>query len=368
MYSRIIRSRSRTVRAGLFAVATFLVLAGLCWQGPAAQAQSGKNFFQGKKVSIIIGYRPGGSYGLYPRLLARHFGAFIPGNPVFLPKNMPGAGSLVAANYLYNVAPRDGTVLGAIGQSVYLMQQLKRPKINFDGRKFNWIGRFTDVTSLVVTWHSSKVKTLADAKKHSVPIAVGGTLSGSTLYVSFINKFLGTKFQPVKGYGAASAYLAVERGEMDGSASVSIATLFATHADWVKDKKINVVIQVAPKPSPRFPNAPGVMNLIKNKRDRAMMMAVVGPNAIGRPLMAPPGLPAERVALLRRAFMQAVNSPGFRADAKKSRLKLNPLSGEKLQQIVLSAPKLSPDMVAEMNKIVEKKYRTRKKKKKKKKN
>jgi tripartite-type tricarboxylate transporter receptor subunit TctC len=356
------------LRRGLVAAAAVLIFAGMSWHNPHAQAQSAKPFFQGKKVNIIIGYAPGGSYGLYPRLLARHFGAFIPGNPVFLPKNMPGAGSLVAANYLYNVAPRDGTVLGAIGQSVYLMQQLKRPKINYDAKQFNWIGRFTDVISLILTWHSSKVKTIEDAKKYPSTIAVGGTLSGSTLYVAFINKFLGTKFQLIKGYGPAATYLAVERGEVDGTSRTSMATLFATHPDWVKENKIQIVVQVAPEPSPRFPNAPGIMSLIKNERDRAMMEAVVGPNAVGRPLMAPPGIPSERVALLRSAFMQAVNSPRFKQDAKKSGLKMNPLSGEKLHEIFMTAPNLSPDMVAEMNKIVATKYRSVKKSKKKKKN
>lgn len=363
----IIPSRFGAVRSKLVWMASLLILGCMFLQSPAARAQSGKNFYQGKKVSIIIGYRPGGSYGLYGRLLARHYGAFIPGHPIFVPQNMPGAGSLVAANYLNEVAAHDGSVLGIIGQSVYLMQQLKRPKINFDARKFNWIGRFTDVTVLVITWHTSKVKTIADAKKYSVPIAVGGTLSGSTLYISFLNKLVGTKFQPVKGYGSAAAYLAVERGEMDGSSSVSITSLYATHPTWAPEKKINILVQVGLKPSPKFPDVPGIMSLVSKKRDRAMMEAIVRPNSIGRPLMAPPGIPAQRVALLRRAFMQAVNSPEFKRDAKKSRLKLNPLSGDKLQQMFINAPKLSPEMVVEMNKVVETKYRSIKKKKKKKK-
>lgn len=351
------------------AIGPALVAAALAAVMPSqsALAQSGKPFYQGKKINIIIGYRPGASYDLYPRVLARHFSKAIPGNPVFVPKNMPGAGSLVAANYLYNVAKQDGTNLGVVGQSVYLMQQLKRPKINYDARKFAWIGRFTDVISLIFTWHSSKVKTIEDAKKYPSTIAVGGTLSGSTLYVAFINKFLDTKFQLIKGYGAAATYLAVERGEVDGTSRTSISTLNATHPDWIKEKKINVLVQVAPEASPLFPDAPGVMPLIKNKRDHAMMEAVVGPNAVGRPLMATPGIPSDRVALLRRAFMEAINSPGLKKDAAKGGLEINPLSGEKLQQIFMTAPDLSPDMVVDMNKIVATKYKSVKKSKKKKK-
>ena len=152
-----------------------------------ANAQSPAKFYRGKNVSLMIGYGPGGSYDSYARLVARNLGKHIPGKPNVIPRNKPGSGSLVATNYLYNVAPRDGSVLAALGQGVYFMQLLERPKIKFDARKITWIGRMTDVTSLVVGWHKSKAKTIADLQNIEVPMAVGGTLSGSTLSISFLN-------------------------------------------------------------------------------------------------------------------------------------------------------------------------------------
>jgi tripartite-type tricarboxylate transporter receptor subunit TctC len=315
-----------------------------------------KDFFAGKKVQVLIGYRPGGSYGTYGRIFARHIGTHLPGNPTLIPKNMPGAGSLVASNFLYNAAPKDGTVLGVIGQSVYLMQQLKRPKINFDAPKFNWIGRFSDVTSLVIAWHSSKVKSFADAKQHSIPVAVGGTLSGSTLYISFMNELMGTKFKAIKGYDSASAFLAMERTEVDATASVSATSLKSRAPTWVRDKKVNVLVQVGMKALPEYPNAPGIMTLVKDKSARDMMASIVGPNTVGRSVMAPPGLPADRVALLRAAFDKMVQSEAFLKDAKKQRLSVNPMSGMDLQNYFATTPKLSADLVQRMNQIIKTKH------------
>lgn len=345
-----------------------VIASGLLAAAPApAAAQAMGPSFKGNKIEIVIGYRPGGSYGFYARLFARHLGRVLPRNPAIVPKNMPGAGSLVAANYLYNVAPRDGSMLGVIGQSVYLMQQLKRPKINFDAKKFTWVGRFADATTLVITWHTSKVKTIADAKKLSAPIAVGGTLSGSTLYISFLNELVGTKFRPVKGYSSASAFLAMERGEMDGTSSVSITSLYARQPTWVKEGKVNLLVQVAMDPSPRFPKVPGIMTLVNSKEDRAMMAAIVAPNTVGRSIMAPPGLSAERVTQIRAAFDTVVRSKNFLAEAKKLRLAVRPMSGADLQAFFLNTPDLAPDLVSKMQKVVAIKYRSIKKKKKKKK-
>ncbi|MFT5538912.1 MAG: tripartite-type tricarboxylate transporter receptor subunit TctC [Alphaproteobacteria bacterium] len=346
----------RALRVGALAFA--VAAGGMVLDTAPAMA---KDFYAGKKVQVIIGYRPGGSYGTYARLFARHIGANLPGHPTIIPKNMPGAGSLVASNFLYNVAPKDGTVLGVIGQSVYLMQQLKRPKINFDARKFNWVGRFSDVTSLVISWNTSKVKSFADAKKHSIPVAVGGTLSGSTLYISFMNELMGTKFQAIKGYDSASAFLAMERTEVDATASVSVTSLKSRAPTWVRDKKVHVLVQVAMSPNPDYPNAPGIMSLVKEEKARAMMESIVGPNTVGRSVMAPPGLPAARVALLRTAFDKTVRSKAFLKDAKKQRLAVRPMSGADLQNYFATTPKLSADLVTRMNKIVKAKLTSCKK-------
>ncbi|MDH3239222.1 MAG: tripartite tricarboxylate transporter substrate-binding protein [Alphaproteobacteria bacterium] len=357
-------------RKGPFLVAALLGLGVAAGHTVPAQAQAQVKgpALKGNKVEIVIGYRPGGSYGFYARLYARHLGKVLPGNPAIVPKNMPGAGSLVAANYLYTVAPRDGTVLGVIGQSVYLMQQLKRPKINFDAKKFTWVGRFADAITLVITWNTSKVKTIADAKKVSAPIAVGGTLSGSTLYISFLNELVGTKFRPVKGYSSAGGFLAMERGEMDGTSSVSITSLYARQPTWVQEGKVNLLVQVTMKPSPQFPQVPGIMTLVKSKEEKAMMEAIVAPNTVGRAIMAPPSLSIERVAQHRTAFDLVMASKAYQAEAKKLRLKVKPMSGADLQAFFLNTPDLAPNLVARMQKVVAIKYRSIKKSKKEKKN
>lgn len=360
----------RRVARGLgLLVAPALFITGLAVAGtsPAEAAQSAADFYKGKKVRLMIGYGPGGSYDSYARLVARHYGRFIPGKPTVVPQNKPGSGSLVAANYLYNVAPRDGTVVAAIGQGVYFMQLLERPKIKFDARKFTWIGRMTDVTSLVVAWHKSKAKTIADLQKVKVPIAVGGTLSGSTLTISFLNKLTGTKFQPIKGYRAASAMLAMERGEVDATASVTWLALQAKYGRWLKGKKVNVLVQVGLKRAPGLENVPLLSELGTSKHERTMLRVLSSTNAIGRSLTAPPGIAADRVTALRSAFDAMVKSKKFLSEAKRMGHPIKPMSGAALKNVVLQAGDLTPKMIKQIQDIVNIKYRSIKKKKKKKK-
>ncbi len=350
-------------------VAPALLITGLALATAtsAEAATSAADFFKGKKVYLMIGYGPGGSYDSYARLVARHYGRFIPGKPTVVPQNRPGSGSLVASNYLYNVAPKDGTVVAAIGQGVYFMQLLDRPKIKFDARKFTWIGRMTDVTSLVVAWHKSKAKTIADLQKIKVPIAVGGTLSGSTLTISFLNKLTGTKFQPIKGYRAAAAMLALERGEVDATASVTWLALQAKYGRWLKAKKVNVLVQVGLKRAKGLENVPLLSELGTSKHERTMLRVLSSTNAIGRSLTAPPGVPADRVAALRGAFDAMVKSKKFLSEAKRIGHPINPMSGDALRQVVLQAGDLTPKMIKQIQDIVNIKYRSIRKKKKKKK-
>jgi tripartite-type tricarboxylate transporter receptor subunit TctC len=350
------------VGAGLLAV-TAVLAAG----ASSVSAQSPAKFYKGKNVRLMIGYGPGGSYDSYGRLVARHLGKFIPGKPTVVPQNKPGSGSLVASNYLYNVAPRDGSVLAAIGQGVYFMQLLERPKIKFDARKFTWIGRMTDVTSLVVGWHKSKAKTIADLQKVKVPIAVGGTLSGSTLTISFLNALTGTKFKPIKGYRAAAAMLAMERGEVDATASVTWLALKAKYGRWLKAKKVNVLVQVGLKRAPGLEKVPLLSDLGPTKGDRTMLRVLSSTNAIGRSLTAPPGLPIDRVVALRSAFDAMVRSKTFLAEAKRIGHPINPMTGAALREVVLQAGDLTPKMIKKIQDIVAIKYRSIRKKKKKKK-
>jgi tripartite-type tricarboxylate transporter receptor subunit TctC len=339
-----------------------------CWAIPhAADAQSAESFYKGKQVPLIIGYAPGGGYDIYARLVARHYGAFIPGKPTIVPQNKPGSGSLTAANYLYNVAPKDGSVVGAIGQAVYFMQVLDRPKIKFDARKFTWIGRMASVNSMIFSWHKTKLKTIKDAYKIKAPIAVGGTLSSSTLYISFLNKLTGAKFQPIKGYGSAASLLALERGEVDASARMTWAGLKTNRPQWLKEGKLNLLVQVAVEKAPDLPNVPLLSELTDNKEHRTMMEVLSSSNGIGRSLMAPPGVPGDRFAALRSAFDAMAKSNKFLAEAKRMRLQIDPLPGDDLRKLVVKSGDLTPSMVKQIQDIINIKYKSVKKSKKKKK-
>jgi tripartite-type tricarboxylate transporter receptor subunit TctC len=330
-------------------------------------AQSAESFYKGKNVSLTIGYAPGGGYDIYARLVARHYGPFIPGKPTIVPQNKPGSGSLTAANYLYNVAPKDGSVVAAIGQAVYFMQVLERPKIRFDARKFTWIGRMASVNSMIFSWHKTKLKTIADAYKVKAPIAVGGTLSSSTLYISFLNKLTGAKFQPIKGYGSAASLLALERGEVDASSRMTWAGLKTNRPQWLKEGKLNLLVQVAVKKAPDLPNVPLLWELTDNPEHRKMMEVLSVSNGVGRSLTAPPGIPADRVAALRSGFDAMAKSEKFLAEAKRMRLQVDPLPGDELKKLVLSSGDLTPSMVKQIQDIINIKYKSIKKKKKKKK-
>jgi tripartite-type tricarboxylate transporter receptor subunit TctC len=342
----------------------FLIALACAAISPATAAASVEDFYKSKNITLLIGYGPGASYDSYSRLVARHLGSHIPGSPSVVPQNKPGSGSLVATNYLYNVAPKDGSVIATVGQSVYLMQLLERPGIKFDARKLNWIGRMTDVNSLVVSWHKSRAKTIKDLQNVSAPIAVGGTLSGSTLFISFMNKLTGTRFQPIKGYGSAEAVLAMERGEVDGTASITSIQLKAERADWIRNKTVNVLVQVALQKDPAFPDVPLLTDLATNPTDLRIFQALSSTNAIGRAMTAPPGIPADRLAALRAAFDATVRSDKFMAEAKKIKHEMNPMSGADLQKVVLKGGDLTPEMIATMKQVVEIKLPSRKKEKK----
>ncbi len=345
----------------------FLAAVAIAGQAGTGAAESPESFYKGKNLSLVIGYAPGGGYDIYARLVARHYGAFIPGKPTIVPQNKPGSGSLTAANYLYNVAPKDGSVVAAIGQAVYFMQVLERPKIRFDARKFTWIGRMASVNSMIFSWHKTKLKTIADAYKVKAPIAVGGTLSSSTLYISFLNKLTGTKFQPIKGYGSAASLLALERGEVDASSRMTWAGLKTNRPQWLKEGKLNLLVQVAVKKAPDLPNVPLLWELTNNPEHRKMMEVLSLSNGVGRSLTAPPGLPADRVAALRSGFDAMAKSERFLAEAKRMRLQIDPLPGAELEKLVLGSGDLTPSMVKQIQDIINIKYKSIKKKKKKKK-
>lgn len=312
----------------------FSLLLAAGWPAPAAAQQAVEDFYRGRKIDLIIGYSPGGSYDLYARLVARHLGPHIPGKPLIVPRNMPGAGSRTAATWVYNLAPRDGTVLATADQSLALQQAAGDARIQFDTAKFIYIGNPNVENNTTVTWHTSGVKTIEDAKRREVTMgATGG--STSSQYPKAMNALLGTKFKIILGYpGGNDINLAMERGEVEGRGSNSWASWKATRPQWIAEKKINILVQIGFKKAPDLPDVPLLMDLGANEADRTLLRILSASTQIGRPIFTAPGVPPERVAALRQAFDAMVRDPAFLAEAKQLNFDIEPVGGEELQKLV----------------------------------
>ena len=320
--------------------------------GRPVWAQSAEEFYRGKKIDLIIGYSPGGTYDLYARLVARHLGNYIPGNPTVVPRNMPGAASRTAAAYVYNIAPKDGTVLATADQSLAI-QQAMGEKRNFDTTKFVYIGNPNSENNTTVTWHTSGVKTIEDARRKQ--ISIGATGSGTSAhYPKVMNALLGTKFKIILGYpGGNDINLAMERGEVAGRGSNSWASWKATRPDWLRDKKINILVQIGLNKAPDLPDVPLLTELAANEEDRAVLKLLSASAAVGRPIFTTPDAPRDRVKVLRDAFDKMVKDPAFIEQAKKEHFEIDPLSGEDLQKIVADIVKTPQPVSERLQKIIE---------------
>jgi tripartite-type tricarboxylate transporter receptor subunit TctC len=298
-----------------------------------ARADAVEDFYRGKTITLLIGYTPGGTYDAYGRLVAHFMGNHIPGKPTIVVRNMPGAASRVAAAHLYNVAPRDGTMLATADQSLALAQAMGE-KLQFDATKFTWIGNPSAGNNTTVTWHTSGVKSIEDAKAREITMgATGG--STSSQYPRAMNSVLGTKFRIITGYpGGNDINLAMERGEVGGRGSDSWASWKGTRPDWLRDHKINILVQIGLTKAPDLPDVPLLMDLASNPEDRAVLRLLSAPSVIGRPIFGPPDVPAERIKALRQAFDATMKDPAFVAELEKAQLELEPTSGEELERLV----------------------------------
>jgi tripartite-type tricarboxylate transporter receptor subunit TctC len=278
-------------------------------------------------------------------LIANHFGDHLPGKPVVIVQNMPGVGSIKAANYLFNQAPRDGTVIGMVGDSIAIDQRLGKTAIKYDASKFTWIGRMADNVEVSVVWHTSPVQTIQQAMKQPV-VCAGTSPSGTTFQLpTILNQTAGTKIKVVTGYpGTNGSLLAMERGETQCSHATWV-TLAAQHTDWVRDHKIKVLVQYAPERAEGMPDVPTSVELAHPGRDHAVAALFASAAVVGRAVMAPPEIPADKVKLLRSAFTATMKDPKFLADVHKSNGDLAPLDGVKLQKVVDDAV-ATPDDVA----------------------
>jgi tripartite-type tricarboxylate transporter receptor subunit TctC len=310
-----------------------LIIAALVLAADAAGARPVEQFFARRTVTIIIGYTAGGSYDLYGRMVARHIGKHIPGQPAVIAQNMPGAGSLKAANYLYELAPKDGTALGVIVESAALEQTLANPAVQYDAGKFAYLGRVATSNNIFMQWHTARVQSLEDAKRMETSLAGTGPGSIAETVPRLLNAVIGTKFKLVSGYPASTeAMLAMERGEVDGASSSWAAVKVGKQA-WLREKKIRIILQTTPERIAELPHTPSLGEIGDTPEDKQVFALYASGSAIGRSVLAPPGVPAERTQALRAAFQAMVKDPEFVAEIHKLNVELDPLPGEQLERL-----------------------------------
>ena len=308
------------------------------------RAEPVADFYAGKSINLSIGYSAGGGYDLYARLLARHLGRNIPGKPNIVPQNMPGAGSLKVATYINAVAPRDGTAIGTFARGMPIYPLLFSP--DFDGAKLGYVGSITSDTSVCITWNNSKIKTWDDLM--TKPSVFGGEGKGSDpdMFATLLREEFKANLKLVSGYpGTADITLAMERGEVDGLCGISLSTIRAAHGDWLTQKKINVVVQAATTPDPAIPGTPFMPDLAKTPAQKQIIALAVAPQAMARPFVTPPDVPPERLKALQDAFDKTMKDPEFVADAQKSKLDVNPMTGPEIASMVRELYKTPQDVV-----------------------
>jgi tripartite-type tricarboxylate transporter receptor subunit TctC len=338
------QQRARPRQGGLpKALMASTVALAVCAAG-ASSAQAVD--FSGKTMTVVSSFAPGGGYDIYGRLFAAHLARHLPGQPAVIVKNMPGAGGLIGADYLFNVAPKDGTTVGVVPQTVVLAQLFGGSTVKFDAQKFNWIGRINSNVEVEQTWYTSGVKTIDDAKAKAVVVAGTGPDSSSVVFPRLLDDTIGTKFKVVAGYsGVSMAALAMERGEVQGMVRPWSVTK-TMQPEWLRDKKINLIVQYAGKRHPELQDVPAVVDLAENDSQRKIFALFASGSDIGRSIVAPPDLPADILQALRSAFDETMKDPAFLADIAANKLDFDPLGGTMLQAIVQQAEAVPPDLVA----------------------
>lgn len=322
-------------------------IAGLIVVGPPlANARSAADFYSGKKLTLIIPSGAGGGYDAYSRLLSRHLADHIPGKPDIVNQNMPGASGLRGTNYLYNVAPHDGSVMGATYNTDLTEPLLGNTKAKYDPTKFEWIGSITTQYNACMVWHTSPIMTIQDAEKHQVRVSTTGMTGNSAHTPLMLNILLGTKFKVIAGYSTRGMRFAVEKGEVDGICGLSYDTYEAADPQWLTGKKIRFLIQTGPKKVKQLPNVPLLLDFVKNPKQRAALKVLSVRDDLGRPFMFPPGVPMYLVTALRHAFNETMKDPKFLSDARRMRVSLDPMTGEEMEAELKKAYAAPKDVVA----------------------
>jgi tripartite-type tricarboxylate transporter receptor subunit TctC len=314
------------------------LLAGVC----SAAAQP----FAGKTVSMVIGFGPGGGYDLWGRTVGRHIGKHLPGHPSVVPQNMPGAGSYVAASHIYNAAPKDGTVMGIIARDAALGPLTGAPGARFDATKFSWLGSPATEHNVCIANAGAAVKSAQDLRDKELILGSTGPGTGTHSYPRVLNDLLSYRFKLVSGFrSSADVFLAMERGEVDGICE-SLDSIHNRRPDWIPEKKVTVLLQGGVTPHPSLPGVPFVLDLARNAEERQLLEFLYAGQGIGRPFVAPPDVPSDRLKMLRDAFSATMKDPEFLADAKKSKLEVEPEGGEHLAALIAKIY-ATPKMIVE---------------------
>ena len=313
-------------------------------QSAPVAAQAGIDF-SGKTIRLYIGTSAGGGYDTSGRLVARHIGRHIPGNPAVVPQNMPGASSLTLTNFLFNQAPRDGTAMAIINQAMPTEQYLVDTNINYDSNRFNWIGRVSSAVEMAIVWHTVPVDTIEDVRNREV--IMGGTgPTSSTVFIPYLmNNLAGMKFKVILGFhGTTDIGLAMERGEIEGSAT-PLESLTSYRANWVRDKKIKILLQYTAARAAEMPNVPTMVEMGRTEEARQILRFFASAAEIGRSIVAPPDMPPATVTALRRAFDAMFDDPAFVEETKRAGIQLKPMTGERLQEVVADVAKFPPALL-----------------------
>ncbi|HEU0071875.1 MAG TPA: hypothetical protein VFS04_11315 [Alphaproteobacteria bacterium] len=322
---------------------------------PLAMAQDAvADFYKGKSLTMVIGLSAGGGYDIYARVIGKHMARLLPGKPDFVPRNMTGAGGLLSANHIYNVAPKDGTTLGAPQRGVPFepLTGGGDAKAQFDPMKFNWIGSANSETSIAVAWHTTGIKTYQDLFTKEIIFAGTGAGTESVTMPYVLSNVLGFKVKVIAGYpGGSEMDLAMERGEVGGRGTFSWTSFKARQMHLLNEGKVAILYQQALEKHPDLPNVPLALDLAKNQADRQLLELIMIPLLFGRPYMAPPDVPMERVAALRKAFDDAMVDKEFIAEANKAKLEIEPVDGKKMEELLKKAYATPKELVARLAEV-----------------
>ena len=323
----------------------------------SARADALSDFYTGKTITVIVGADSGGGYDAQGRLMARHIGRFLPGNPNAIVQNMPGAGSLTAANQLYNVSPKDGTVMGLLQRGVFSAKFTNPQGVRFDLTKFNWVGNLSAETGVVIAWANSPFKTIEDVMKQEMLVGGTGPHIDTETSPRMMNALIGTKFKIISGYpGTTDAVLAMERGEVQGMGDWSWSNVKTRRPDYLREGKVRVLMQMSTQKEPDLPNVPLAMDFVKTPEQRELMTLFLAQKSAARPVVAPPGIPADRVKAIRAAFDKMIVDADFLKDATQAKLDIDPAPAAAIERVIEIFAKTSEETGAKLRDAIDPKF------------